>query len=185
MKKSETKTATNNGASNAVAANAANAAAAAAAAEVEPTKAELEAEFDPNDKGKWKLSGSNQKIEATWQPDATGQQIFDLPKLQLCNMSGGGLCKREGVAEGIKLILESASYDKCKSFFSADILQKGVTLVEYNVYYYYYTIYYIIDQHQWMSELWLTDNYVIKQSSKFPSISRKQTLNLLTKQIFV
>lgn len=64
MKKSETKTATNNGASNAVAANAA-AAAAAAAAEVEPTKAELEAEFDPNDKGKWKLSGSNQKIEAT------------------------------------------------------------------------------------------------------------------------
>lgn len=52
MKKSETKTATNNGASNAVAANAANAAAAAAAAEVEPTKAELEAEFDPNDKGK-------------------------------------------------------------------------------------------------------------------------------------
>lgn len=51
MKKSETKTATNNGASNAVAANAA-AAAAAAAAEVEPTKAELEAEFDPNDKGK-------------------------------------------------------------------------------------------------------------------------------------
>lgn len=51
MKKSETKTATNNGASNAVAANAASAAA-AAAAEVEPTKAELEAEFDPNDKGK-------------------------------------------------------------------------------------------------------------------------------------
>lgn len=56
MKKSETKTATNNGSAAGAASSAAAAAAAAAeAAAAEPTKAELEAEFDPNDKGKWKF----------------------------------------------------------------------------------------------------------------------------------
>jgi len=47
MKKSETKTVTNNGS-----AIAANAAAEAASSSADPTKEELEAEFDPNDKGK-------------------------------------------------------------------------------------------------------------------------------------
>jgi len=50
MKKSETKTVTNNGSA---AGAAPSAAAAEAAAAAEPTKAELEAEFDPNDKGKF------------------------------------------------------------------------------------------------------------------------------------
>lgn len=110
MKKSETKTATNNGASNAVAANAA---AAAAAAEVEPTKAELEAEFDPNDKGKWKLSGSNEKIEATWQPNAgLDSKYLIYPSFSFVTWAGEDCASERGVAEGIKLILESASYDR-------------------------------------------------------------------------
>ncbi|KAH8299415.1 hypothetical protein KR044_001256 [Drosophila immigrans] len=70
MKKSETKTATNNG--SAIAANAAASAAAAAAAaaaeaassSAEPTKAELEAEFDPNDK---ELCHAALKIQSTFR----------------------------------------------------------------------------------------------------------------------
>ncbi|KAH8371268.1 hypothetical protein KR093_006772 [Drosophila rubida] len=66
MKKSETKTATNNG--SAVAANAAAASAAAAAeaasSSAEPTKAELEAEFDPNDK---ELCHAALKIQSTFR----------------------------------------------------------------------------------------------------------------------
>ncbi|KAH8357304.1 hypothetical protein KR200_007638 [Drosophila serrata] len=61
MKKSETKTATNNG-SAAGAAPSASAAAEAAAAE--PTKAELEAEFDPNDK---ELCHAALKIQSTFR----------------------------------------------------------------------------------------------------------------------
>ncbi|XP_062131179.1 uncharacterized protein LOC133842193 isoform X3 [Drosophila sulfurigaster albostrigata] len=63
MKKSETKTATNNG--SAIAANAASAAAAeAASSSAEPTKAELEAEFDPNDK---ELCHAALKIQSTFR----------------------------------------------------------------------------------------------------------------------
>jgi len=63
MKKSETKTATNNGSA---AGAAPSAAAAEAAASAEPTKAELEAEFDPNDKGKWvfHVTGYRTKIRS-------------------------------------------------------------------------------------------------------------------------
>ncbi|XP_034104121.1 uncharacterized protein LOC132791918 isoform X1 [Drosophila nasuta] len=62
MKKSETKTATNNG--SAIAANAASAAAEAASSSAEPTKAELEAEFDPNDK---ELCHAALKIQSTFR----------------------------------------------------------------------------------------------------------------------
>ncbi|EDW60883.1 uncharacterized protein igl isoform X1 [Drosophila virilis] len=61
MKKSETKTTTNNG--SAISA-AANAAAEAASSSAEPTKAELEAEFDPNDK---ELCHAALKIQSTFR----------------------------------------------------------------------------------------------------------------------
>lgn len=59
MKKSETKTVTNNGS-----AIAANAAAEAASSSVDPTKEELEAEFDPNDKD---LCHAALKIQSTFR----------------------------------------------------------------------------------------------------------------------
>ncbi|XP_016953560.1 uncharacterized protein LOC108026879 isoform X1 [Drosophila biarmipes] len=61
MKKSETKTVTNNGSA---AGAAPSAAAAEAAASAEPTKAELEAEFDPNDKD---LCHAALKIQSTFR----------------------------------------------------------------------------------------------------------------------
>ncbi|XP_017061989.1 uncharacterized protein LOC108101923 isoform X1 [Drosophila ficusphila] len=61
MKKSETKTATNNGSA---AGAAPSSAAAEAAASAEPTKAELEAEFDPNDKD---LCHAALKIQSTFR----------------------------------------------------------------------------------------------------------------------
>ncbi|KAH8401722.1 hypothetical protein KR009_007551 [Drosophila setifemur] len=61
MKKSETKTTTNNGSA---AGAAPSAAAAEAAASAEPTKAELEAEFDPNDK---ELCHAALKIQSTFR----------------------------------------------------------------------------------------------------------------------
>nr|XP_016930303.1 uncharacterized protein LOC108010019 isoform X1 [Drosophila suzukii] len=61
MKKSETKTVTNNGSA---AGAAPSAAAAEAAAAAEPTKAELEAEFDPNDKD---LCHAALKIQSTFR----------------------------------------------------------------------------------------------------------------------
>ncbi|XP_017124967.1 uncharacterized protein LOC108144528 isoform X1 [Drosophila elegans] len=64
MKKSETKTATNNGSAAGAAPSAAAAAAAEAAASAEPTKAELEAEFDPNDKD---LCHAALKIQSTFR----------------------------------------------------------------------------------------------------------------------
>jgi len=62
MKKSETKTVTNNGS-----AIAANAAAEAASSSVDPTKEELEAEFDPNDKGKWNWIEGIQSVKQDFQ----------------------------------------------------------------------------------------------------------------------
>ncbi|KAH8275614.1 uncharacterized protein igl isoform X1 [Drosophila bipectinata] len=61
MKKSETKTATNNGTATGAAPSAD---AAGAAASLEPTKAELEAEFDPNDK---ELCHAALKIQSTFR----------------------------------------------------------------------------------------------------------------------